>query len=146
MFRRVEALASFTRHARNIAHEIKNPLGAIDINLQLLKKEIKNKNKNGKAENYFKVIKEEINRVDKIVTEFLLTVRPIKINLQEKDIKQVINSVYELLNPELENKNIKLLLNLNNISNILIDEKLLKQVIINIVKNAEEALLETKKK
>ncbi len=41
MFRRVEALASFTRHARNIAHEIKNPLGAIDINLQLLKKEIK---------------------------------------------------------------------------------------------------------
>ncbi len=44
LFRRVEALASFTRHARNIAHEIKNPLGAIDINLQLLKKELKNKN------------------------------------------------------------------------------------------------------
>ncbi|MCD2332435.1 two-component system sensor histidine kinase NtrB [Borreliella americana] len=146
LFRRVEALASFTRHARNIAHEIKNPLGAIDINLQLLKKEIKKqKMKNGKAENYFKVIKEEINRVDKIVTEFLLTVRPIKINLQEKDIKQVIGSVCELLNPGLESKNIKLLLNLNKISNILIDEKLLKQVIINIVKNAEEALLETKK-
>ncbi len=51
-----------------------------------------------------------------------------------------------MLNPELENKNIKLLLNLNKISNILVDEKLLKQVIINIVKNAEEALLETKKK
>ncbi len=50
-----------------------------------------------------------------------------------------------MLNPELENKNIKLLLNLNKISNILVDEKLLKQVIINIVKNAEEALLETKK-
>ncbi len=146
MFRRVEALASFTRHARNIAHEIKNPLGAIDINLQLLKKEIKKqKIKNDKAENYFKVIKEEINRVDKIVTEFLLTVRPIKINLQEKDIKQVINSVCELFNPEFENKNIKLLLNLNKISNILIDEKLLKQVIINIIKNAGEALLETKK-
>ncbi len=78
--------------------------------------------KNGKAENYFKVIKEEINRVDKIVTEFLLTVRPIKINLQEKDIKQVIGSVCELLNPGLENKHIKLLLNLNKISNILIDE------------------------
>ncbi len=140
-------MASFTRHARNIAHEIKNPLGAIDINLQLLKKEIeKQKMKNSKAENYFKVIKEEINRVDKIVTEFLLTVRPIKINLQEKDIKQVIGSVCELLNPGLENKHIKLLLNLNKISNILIDEKLLKQVIINIVKNAEEALLETKKK
>ncbi len=45
MFRRVEALASFTRHARNIAHEIKNPLGAIDINLQLLKRKLKNKNK-----------------------------------------------------------------------------------------------------
>ncbi len=50
-----------------------------------------------------------------------------------------------MLNPELENKNIKLLLNLNKISNILVDEKLLKQVIINIVKNAEEALIETKK-
>ncbi|WP_445436164.1 two-component system sensor histidine kinase NtrB [Candidatus Borreliella tachyglossi] len=147
LFRRAEALAAFTRHARNIAHEIKNPLGAIDINLQLLKKEIDRQGiKSTKADNYFKIIKEEINRMDKTVTDFLLTVRPIKIIPKKKDITDIIKSVYNLLNPELENKAIKLLLNLKKVSPVLIDEKLLRQVIINIVKNAEEALLESNKK
>ncbi|AWG43114.1 two-component sensor histidine kinase [Candidatus Borreliella tachyglossi] len=147
LFRRAEALAAFTRHARNIAHEIKNPLGAIDINLQLLKKEIDRQGiKSTKADNYFKIIKEEINRMDKTVTDFLLTVRPIKIIPKKKDITAIIKSVYNLLNPELENKAIKLLLNLKKVSPVLIDEKLLRQVIINIVKNAEEALLESNKK
>ncbi|QMU99509.1 GHKL domain-containing protein [Borrelia sp. A-FGy1] len=147
LFRRAEALAAFTRHARNIAHEIKNPLGAIDINLQLLKKEIDRQNfKSSKANNYFKIIKEEINRMDKTVTDFLLTVRPIKITAEKKDITDIIKSVYNLLNPELKNKDIKFILNLKKVSPVLIDEKLLRQVIINIVKNAEEALIESNKK
>ncbi|AYE36610.1 two-component sensor histidine kinase [Borrelia turcica IST7] len=147
LFRRAEALAAFTRHARNIAHEIKNPLGAIDINLQLLKKEIDRQDiKSTKADNYFKIIKEEINRMDKTVTDFLLTVRPIKIMAEKRDITDIIKSVYNLLNPELENKDIKLLLNLKKVSPALIDEKLLRQVIINIIKNAEEALLESNKR
>ena len=147
LFRRTEALAAFTRHARNIAHEIKNPLGAIDINLQLLKKEIDRQNiKSIKANNYFEIIKEEINRMDKTVTDFLLTVRPIKIMPKKKDITEIIKSVYNLLNPELKNKEIKLLLSLKKVSPVLIDEKLIRQVIINIIKNAEEALLEAHKK
>ncbi|AHH09068.1 sensor histidine kinase, partial [Borrelia anserina] len=147
LFRRAEALAAFTRHARNIAHEIKNPLGAIDINLQLLKKEIDRHDiKSTKANNYFQIIKEEINRMDKTITDFLLTVRPIKIIPEKKDITEIIKSVYNLLNPELQNKDIKFLLNLNKLSLALIDEKLIRQVIINIVKNAEEALVESNKK
>ncbi|AHH06828.1 Sensory transduction protein kinase [Borrelia crocidurae DOU] len=147
LFRRAEALAAFTRHARNIAHEIKNPLGAIDINLQLLKKEIDKQNiESTKTNHYFKIIKEEINRMDKTVTDFLLTVRPIKIIPQKKDISDIIKSVYNLLNPELKNKNIKFILSLKKVSFVLIDEKLIRQVIINIVKNAEEALLESNKK
>ncbi|UER67906.1 ATP-binding protein [Borrelia sp. BU AG58] len=147
LFKRAEALAAFTRHARNIAHEIKNPLGAIDINLQLLKKEIDRQElKSTKADNYFKIIKEEINRMDKTVTDFLLTVRPIKIMAEKRNITDIVKSVYNLLNPELENKDIKLLLHLKKVSPVLVDEKLLRQVIINIIKNAEEALLESSKR
>ncbi|UGQ17538.1 two-component system sensor histidine kinase NtrB [Borrelia sp. RT1S] len=147
LFRRAEALAAFTRHARNIAHEIKNPLGAIDINLQLLRKEIDRQElKSTKANNYFKIIKEEINRMDKTITDFLLTVRPIKIMVEKKNITEIVESVYNLLNPELENKEIKLLLRLKKVSPVLVDEKLLRQVIINIIKNAEEALLESNKR
>ncbi|UGQ16413.1 nitrogen regulation protein NR(II) [Borrelia sp. RT5S] len=147
LFRRAEALAAFTRHARNIAHEIKNPLGAIDINLQLLRKEIDRQElKSTKANNYFKIIKEEINRMDKTITDFLLTVRPIKIMAEKRNITEIVESVYNLLNPELENKEIKLLLRLKKVSPVLVDEKLLRQVIINIIKNAEEALLESNKR
>ncbi|WKC58297.1 nitrogen regulation protein NR(II) [Borrelia sp. P9F1] len=147
LFRRAEALAAFTRHARNIAHEIKNPLGAIDINLQLLKKEIDRQElKSTKANNYFRIIKEEINRMDKTVTDFLLTVRPIKIMAEKRNINDIVESVYNLLNPELENKDIKLLLHPKKVSPVLVDEKLLRQVIINIIKNAEEALIESNKR
>lgn len=50
--------------------------------------------------------------MDKTVTDFLLTVRPIKIVPEKRNITDVIKSVYNLLNPELNNKDIKFLLNL----------------------------------
>jgi len=141
--RRAENLASLTTLAAGVAHEIKNPLGSISIHLQLLQKAFAKKIKtfDARIDKYFNVLKEEVNRLNLIVVDFLFAVRPMTLDLREGDINQLISQLIEFVRYELEQAKIMCLLELEeNLPGILFDERYMKQALLNLVKNAQHAM------
>ena len=142
--RRAESLASLTTLAAGVAHEIKNPLGSISIYLQLIDKTIE---KNSGSEicsnirNNISVIKEEVERLNKIVIDFLFAVRPINLELNDEDLNAIIKETLELFSPELEKSEIAIETSLcPKLPKIQLDKRYMKQVLINLLKNAEFAM------
>ncbi|MCL2801576.1 MAG: ATP-binding protein [Treponema sp.] len=141
--RRAENLASLTTLAAGVAHEIKNPLGSISIHLQLLQKTLlKNfKSADKSTDKYFNVLKEEIERLNRIVVDFLFAVRPMNLELREGDLNKLITQIIDFVRFEMEQQNIECALELDSsIPYILIDERYMKQAILNLVKNAQAAM------
>jgi signal transduction histidine kinase len=145
--RRAENLASLTTLAAGVAHEIKNPLGAISIHLQLLRKALDKKEKrHGKEtdtliDKYFSVLNEEVDRLNGIVIDFLFAVRPMSLELCEGDLNALITGLGEFIRAELDQSNIRLLLELDDkLSPVLFDERYMKQVLLNLIKNAQAAM------
>lgn len=148
LLHRMETLAGLTNIAASVAHEIKNPLGAISIHIQLIQKAIKKKrNIDGMLpepkymENYLEVINQEIERLNKIVVDFLMAVRPISANLELVNPDVLLRNIFEFFTPELGNKKIKADIRLNKDDiRILIDQKLFREVIVNLLTNAVSAI------
>jgi signal transduction histidine kinase len=145
--RRAENLASLTTLAAGVAHEIKNPLGAISIHLQLLRKALDKKEKRKEPETdalvdkYFSVLNEEVDRLNGIVIDFLFAVRPMSLELCEGDLNALISALGEFIRTELEQSNIRLLLELDDkLPPVLFDERYMKQVLLNLIKNAQAAM------
>jgi signal transduction histidine kinase len=150
--RRAENLASLTTLAAGVAHEIKNPLGSISIHLQLLQKTLAKKlesvDNNAKPETdpssldkYFNVLKEEIDRLNRIVVDFLFAVRPMNLELREGDINALVLQIMEFVRLEMEQSNIMCFLELDkNLPKIQIDERYMKQAFLNLVKNSQAAM------
>jgi signal transduction histidine kinase len=143
--RRAENLASLTTLAAGVAHEIKNPLGAISIHLQLLQKALGKKGKQLKTDTlvdkYFSVLNEEVDRLNGIVIDFLFAVRPMSLELCEGDLNALITGLGEFIRAELEQSNIRLLLELDEkLPPVLFDERYMKQVLLNLIKNAQAAM------
>lgn len=148
LLHRMDSLQSLTNLAASVAHEIKNPLGAISIHIQLLQKSIKKcRQKDGLLpnekfmENYLDVVNEEIDSLNRIVMDFLFAVRPVKVQLILSNPDEIIEKTMEFFRPELEQNNILLSIQLCKETRLLIDDKLLREVIVNLVQNAKSAVL-----
>ncbi|MBR6081054.1 MAG: PAS domain-containing protein [Treponema sp.] len=148
LLHRMESLAGLTNLAASVAHEIKNPLGAISIHIQLLQKAVA-KSRNGDGllpdskfmENYLSVINDEIDRLNKIVVDFLFAVRPVQANIQLSNPDVIIEKFVDFFKPEAESRNIRIDLDLcENTPRIFLDEKLFREVIINLMQNASAAI------
>ncbi len=143
--RQAESLAALTTLSAGVAHEIKNPLTSIDIHIQLLKKEIAgldgDKTKNMK--NLLVIVKEEIDRLNSIVQDFLFAVRPMSMNLSMEDVNETVKELTQFLQYELEEADIEVELELDkDLPKVLVDPKYLKQALLNVVKNSIQAIHE----
>jgi two-component system, sporulation sensor kinase E len=140
--RRAESLASLTTLTAGIAHEIKNPLGSIGIHIQLIQKIMKSKEciEPGDIDGYLDVINEEVNRLNKIVVDFLFAVRPMDLKLDTISVNQIISDLLEFLKFELENAHVTLKAELGEVPEIPVDEKYIKQALLNIIQNALSAM------
>lgn len=144
--RRAESLASLTTLAAGVAHEIKNPLGSIGIHIQLLQKALKGAGACGefdreRMEGYIEVVNEEVDRLNRIVVDFLFAVRPIDVHLEDHSLNEVVHELLEFVKYELEEADIELSAELEaGIDNIELDVKYLKQALMNMVKNAIAAM------
>ena len=148
LLHRMETLAGLTNIAASVAHEIKNPLGAISIHIQLIQKMVKKKRDfDGKLpdpkflENYLDVINQEIENLNKIVVDFLMAVRPISANLELVNPDKLLKSIFDFFGPELKSKKIKTEISLNKEDlRILIDQKLFREIIVNLATNSVSAI------
>ncbi len=143
--RRAESLAALTTLTAGVAHEIKNPLGSIGIHLELMKKEMNGKQKieTRKVRENLLIIKEEVGRLNRIVMDFLFTVRPMNAELEYDNLNRVVRELLDFVKFELEEAGISLELKLAEPGpQILMDERYMKQAILNILKNAISAMPE----
>ncbi|MDR1747933.1 MAG: PAS domain S-box protein, partial [Spirochaetaceae bacterium] len=144
LLRRMENLATLTSLAASVAHEIKNPLGSISIHIQLVQKAIRTARggdgllpDESRIEKYLGIVNEEIERLNRIIVDFLFAVRPINATLLPINPVQILSGLGEFFRPELESCNIDLQMNLlENSPELMLDERLFKQMIINLVKNS----------
>lgn len=150
--KRAEQLASLTTLAAGVAHEIKNPLGSISIYIQLIEKIIKKNIDNSsqcflELKDYCAIIKEEIGRLEDTINSFLFSVRKLELNLEEININSLILSTVDFLKYEIENNNINIEIKFDKENLILrIDERYIKQSLINIIQNAIDSILEKNEK
>ena len=90
----------------------------------------------------FNIISEELDRINNIVTQFLFLGKPTNLAYSNVDINQSIKEVSQFLKYELEQHNIKITLTLPDTPIFaFISEDQLKQILINLIQNAKDALI-----
>ncbi len=138
-----EKSAVVGRLASAIAHEIRNPLNYINLSLDHLRKKFQPDDEDLK-ENFDKLTKQlkvEVDRINQQVSDFLRYSRPIKLNLQPIDIREVIEDSLRIVEPQAAETNIKIsLIERDKIPNVLGDVEVLRSVFNNLFINATQAM------
>jgi iron only hydrogenase large subunit-like protein/nitrogen-specific signal transduction histidine kinase len=142
-----EKLASIGQLAAGVAHEINNPLGTILLYASMLKRDLEKIYNDDQRSEDLELIVDEANRCKNIVSNLLNFARQGKLNLKEFDITETIREVLKpfTVNPVYRQVEFKYQITENNYK-ITGDEDQLKQVFINIIKNACDALTDSSKK
>ena len=136
MLHNSEKLSLVGQMAAGVAHEIRNPLTAIKGFLQLMKTE-------GVKEHYFEIVFSEFHRIELILTELLVLAKPMEAKLESKDLRQLLTDVTTLMESQSIMNGVNLLFDCSLPSLYVdCDENQIKQVIINIIKNAIDAMPE----
>lgn len=138
-----ERLAALQLLAAGVAHELGNPLNSLTIHLQLLERRLRKLpvDARGPLLHPVEVAREEIRRLDSIVTQFLHAIRPSPLRRTPRDLNSLVRDAAEFLRPELKSRNIRLHLDLaHGLPLLELDEDQLKQAFYNIIKNAGEAM------
>lgn len=130
-------LASFGEAAMRLAHEIRNPLTAINARLFILENALAG---NTSQHEHTTLIRGEINRLDRILKDFLRLARPADPKLVPVAPRDVLREVQNLLSPQAEKQSIELRQDTVEDVHCLADELQLKQVLINLVQNAMESI------
>ncbi|HYG23914.1 MAG TPA: ATP-binding protein [Verrucomicrobiae bacterium] len=134
---RHEKLASLGVLAAGIAHEIRNPLTAIKVRLFTLK----SSHQAGTSEHEdLEVIRNEIDRLERIVSEFLQFARPAEPNLEVVSIEKLLRETLQLLESELRRRSVEIRLVPIEGGWVKADADKIKQVLINLVQNGAESI------
>ena len=92
--RRVERLAAMSKFATLVSHEIRNPLNSLNINMQILKREIERPDGDiEKKRKYYDIILSEIQRMDNLINNYLMISRPPRFDFLPNDLHDVLNEV-----------------------------------------------------
>ncbi|WP_223595462.1 PAS domain S-box protein [Neobacillus bataviensis] len=134
---RQDKLAAVGQLAAGVAHEIRNPLTSMKGYAEFLQLD----EKDPERLEFLSIILDEIERVNTIVEDFMVLAKPKAVELEEKNVVQVIKNVVSLLEFEARKKNVRLDFDCNQeIIQIECDENRLKQVFLNFIKNGIEAM------
>jgi PAS domain S-box-containing protein len=138
-----ERLAVVGRMSANVAHEIKNPLGTIVLNAELLQEELDGfgGQDTAEAKNLLGVIKSELDRLIEVVEEYLQFARLPKVNLEEGGVNEVVSDLLAFLKEDVAGRGIMLQEELkDSLPRAHLDPRQLRQALLNLVKNSIEAM------
>ncbi len=140
--RRMERLAAISRFASLVSHEIRNPLNAMNINLQILRRLISQTDSPPeKKMKYLNIITSEINRMNSLVTNFLAITRPPELNLIRSDLHQILEEVILTLEGQAKSLAVEVKREYSDRSFYgMFDYNQLKQVFQNIILNSFDAM------
>jgi len=129
-------LAALSRLTGGVAHEIKNPLNAMALQLEVLRTKLDGEHPE------VAVIAREIKRLDNVVKTFLNFNRPVELEAKALDLNQLVSQIIDLVAPQAAAKNVRVDVDLQPGLNTNGDANLLQQAILNVINNAMEAMAE----
>src|SRR6266542_3025590 len=132
-------LAALGRLTSGVAHEVKNPLNAMMIHLEVLKERLDSATP--EVQESLEVIGSEIRRLDRVVQGFLRFMRPQELVIKPVDLNSLLQSLGALLEAEWQTQGIRLAYELDaSLPPVGADEELLRQAFLNILQNAGQAM------
>ena len=131
-------MASIGRLTAGVGHEVKNPINAIVVHLELLRNKV---HAGGDALRHLDIIQSEIRRLDRVVQTLVDFSRPVELQLKDQDLRAVVSSVLSLASVELQTRGITV----ESQSPprpvfCRVDADLLEQALLNVVLNGAQAM------
>lgn len=134
-------LSAISRLSSGVAHEIKNPLNAILLRLDLLKVRLGDSDEEVAQE--LEILSKEVLRLNRVVTTFLDFSRPVEVHFEDVDLAALARDVTELIRPQAAVAKIEVESAASHPAPMRGDPDLLKQAILNLVTNAVEAMAQS---
>ncbi len=132
-------LAALGRLTSGVAHEVRNPLNAMMIHVELLRDRLANTSPD--VQQSLDIIGSEVQRLDRVVQGFLRFMRPQELSLKALDLNALLGSVAALLEAEWQARGVHFHWEVDSaLPAIRADEELLRQAFLNIVQNACQAM------
>lgn len=146
--REVEHLSGLGQLSRNVAHEIRNPLNFINLTIAHIDEKFRPEEaeKQGQFDVLVKGIKLEIERLNRLVSDFLDYGKPIRLNIQKSDIGQLLDDTVNLVKARAEADGISIVREYNTGQELDLDRDLFKSCVLNIFSNAFHAMEKAREK
>lgn len=134
-------LADLGRLTSGVGHEVKNPINAIVVHLELLKEKLARRDSS--ADRHIDVIHNEIRRLDRVVQTLIDFSRPVELDLAAHDLRAIVNSVLTLAEPELAQRNVHVASTLpEQPVYVRVDADLVQQALLNVLQNGAQSMAE----
>ncbi|HEX7960538.1 MAG TPA: ATP-binding protein [Terriglobales bacterium] len=134
-------LADVGRLTRGVGHEVKNPINAIVVHLELLRNKLQNADP--AAVRHMDIIGNEIRRLDRVVQTLVDFTRPMELRLSDHDLRAIVDEVITLAAPDAERHNVHMMNETSPLAlPVKVDADLFKQALLNIVINGAQAMPE----
>lgn len=136
-----DRLAAISRVSGGVAHEVKNPLNAILLHVEVAKAKLSRGDTDVQPQ--MEIISREILRLDRVVKTFLDFTKPVELNLSTVPLHDLVGEIVELARPQAEAAKIRVVVNEEGDgAAVRVDRDLMKQAVLNVVVNAIEAMPE----
>lgn len=138
-------MASIGRLTAGVGHEVKNPINAMVVHLELLRSKLASGAPPDGAQRHVDVLSSEMGRLDRVVQTLADFSRPIEPTFQEQDLLPIVQAVVQLVAAEAEKANIAIAIAESTPGaslRVVADAELLRQALLNIVLNAMQAMPE----
>lgn len=134
-------MAAIGRLTSGVGHEVKNPINAIVVHLELLKTKLDETN--APALRHLEIIDTEIHRLDRVVQTLVDFSRPVELDLREQDLRAIVNAVLTLSTDELRMHRVRIESQMPEEElAVNVDADLFKQALLNVVQNGAQAMPE----
>jgi PAS domain S-box-containing protein len=131
-----ERLAALGRVTAGVAHEVKNPLNSMRLWLEVLKA---NMPVDPEPQQAVKMLDSEIDRLDRAVKTFLNFTKPLELNLEETDLRVLLDEVLDAARPSIAKAGIELRVELpSQFPRVMVDSQLIHQAVLNLLLNASD--------
>ena len=137
-----DKLAGLHTLSAGVAHELRNPLSAIDLNLHLLEQELRGSGQpSSTLDKYLHVLNTETRRLSAILDNFMRFARPGALRPHAVDTERVLSHIMSLLQYEAQDRRIQLITKTpENLPALMGDETEISQVLVNVIVNAFQAM------
>ena len=132
-------LAALGRITSGVAHEVRNPLNAMVLQLEILKAKLAGHGTAVKPQ--IDTLSSEIRRLDRVVKTFLDFTRPVELHLIDTDIEELVQEVFTLAEPQAQQNQVRLMIETDGpVPRLKVDRDLIKQALLNLVLNGCQAM------